>query len=895
MAVSNALNSLNIDVQGQTEGVSPGLSAVERVITIRNRGSETANIELWLEPHDLKAEPLQRWASFDRSDSELVIDPNQEMDVQLSFAIPLQAEPGFYGYNLRIRSPQYPNQDIQRSQQLLVLQSDQELELRREPKFAVTPFTSSEQPHPIQVAETVEFTILVENPSRRTDRFFLVCRDLPKPWFTVRYPEAQGNIPGVVQESDGLELNPKESGEIRFQVHPPPYTPAGQYFPTIQLTSSNYSDYALLEIIYLQLQVDDRLTAELTPAERKIPVGQRQLTLTVTNQGNIHRALVFTLQDIDYAFHYRLKPSSLELQPGETAPVTIRFAPRRWINRLWHLREEVIQVEADILNQYRFDVEPDEQLTEAQQAELQESWEAATLPQPLSSKVTWRPQRRWLFILLLLTLGLTALTLVLSILWYLLIWRPSLRPRITLFDTTRGTYQEGVGQAVALNLEVTNPQNIGAIALAFDRQDPLRIFALEPAVPRRQNTASEDASRRVPRLPTLPQALLPYCSIEERPGRSRAWLTPLLRLNRIWRTGSPNEAYIRCRDLPPQGFQVVEGRYEFKLVVYSPSAIPEEDRPLTTAYIEDLEVIAPLAPTIVEFSPTAPEYRLVDNRPISLASPVTNTTGATTANGTSTEPFPTPPIRLNWQISNLADIESLRLSSRTPDGSAHSEDVIYRFDQGIPEPLADYCQDDANVLVCEAVPTDATTAGDYIFSLVLSSNNPNADETVVAKTPIIIIPPLVSKAPIILGFWVNGQSVADRPKQVYTINPLRESLDIVLSWQVDNAIRVELLPAPGIVEGNQLVYSLSAEPGAVSITLKAVNDAQDEISQTVVIEKVLFNQTSPSSTAGQQQGTDQPTSLTEPAPVRPPAADEQDALELEDDRLPAFELPPQPD
>ncbi|MEM8614519.1 MAG: hypothetical protein AAGF93_21085, partial [Cyanobacteria bacterium P01_H01_bin.105] len=44
----------------------------------------------------------------------------------------------------------------------------------------------------------------------------------------------------------------------------------------------------------------------------------------------------------------------------------------------------------------------------------------------------------------------------------------------------------------------------------------------------------------------------------------------------------------------------------------------------------------------------------------------------------------------------------------------------------------------------------------------------------------------------------------------------------------------------GKVIGNEIIYTLSAAPGAETITLRGVNELEEEVTQSVIIEKVGF-------------------------------------------------------
>jgi hypothetical protein len=195
------------------------------------------------------------------------------------------------------------------------------------------------------------------------------------------------------------------------------------------------------------------------------------------------------------------------------------------------------------------------------------------------------------------------------------------------------------------------------------------------------------------------------------------------------------------------------------------------------------------------------------------------------------------PITLDWEVSNLEDILELRLVSLAPDGTENTIPATYLFDQGMPQELSPFCQSTYNRLTCKGVPTNATEVGEYMFYLTVVTANGNPEEPIVKSTPLIAIKP---PAPAIVDFQVNGESVKTKPRHVYVINPARGAIDIVLSWTVQNAKTVELQPAPGVIESNRVVYTLSAAAGAETITLRVINELDEVVTQSVVIEKVEY-------------------------------------------------------
>lgn len=872
MTASNPLQNLFIDVQGGTQSIKPGGDPVQRTITVHNRGDRLAEIELWLEPVDERAEPLRRWSSFSKSDSELRLSPGEATEVILSFVAPLQAEPGFYGYELRAQSPQYPGESAQRSQQLQVLPPDQETR-RTEPQISLTPATDSNHPHPLRPGTEMVVQITVENPSLRTDRFFATCSDIPSDWFTVEYPEDASNIPGIVAQTHGLQLNPRESGDIRLRLHPPAHTLAGNYFPTIRVTSSNRPDLVLLEIIYLTLPISDRLTLSLNPASRKLPAADDFFEVLLTNPGNIERDLLLTAQDEERKFKFAIVPDEIHLAPGESALSLVQPRPRHRWRQLWRRRDQTITFDVDVHNAGVLDPLPEDTISDRA---APEPIPQPSLPESIPvGKIHWQARRRWLFWLLVAALGLGLLTTVALLLWYLLFWRPSLRPQITEFSPTGEDYREedpNNQAGVTLDWEITNLNKIGTIELILTPQPG-------EAVRTRQYQLNQENI-------AIPKDLEPFCQKGEAQSQTSI-LANLLRVQRRFQTNSPNTPVIQCRGVAITGlmteheaekgrsaiapadneFAFTEGTYEFTLRVY-----PQQE---DTFSQETTKVVVgpPPPPEVVSLAATATEYSLVTPSAIGqteaaisvqpVSAPASTNNSSTTE---SPEPRPLAPIKLNWEVSNLADISELKLVSLAPDGSENVPAETFDFSNGIPALLLPYCQGIDNQLICTEVPTTATDVGEYVFYLsVVPTDNATTEDIVASTATIPIKPP----TPKILNFTLNGESISDRPKRVLVVNPARVALDLKLAWEVEDATQVELLPAPGVVQGDTLTYTVSAAPGSETITLRAVNELEEEVTQTVVVEKVGY-ELPQSATAPDADGNSVSPNRVLPPPLLPP-------------------------
>ena len=870
MVVSNSLQNLRLDIQGSTLGAKSGSDSVERVITIQNRGSETASLELWLEPTDAQSAALRQWSLFDKSDAELLLAPDERIDVILSFLIPLQAEPGFYSYEIRLRSPQYPHEDIRRSQQLQVLPSPQEVRLRNEPKITLDPVTDSDQPYQLQAGETFAITVTVENPSRRTDRFFLSCSDLDDDWYSVIYPENTAIASGKLAYTDGLELNPGEQGSIRCQIHPPQHAPAGQYFPILQIRSKVRSELVLLKVVYFTLVVSDRLTAELAPNVQSLPSPDLYFQVAVFNQGNIQRQLWLNAWDVEHQLLYRFQPPEISLAPGAETVATLTVQPRRWRHRIWRLRDREVDFEVLLDNLRLPPVDPTE-----------ETPRPPALPLPPTGKVLYKAQRRWLFRLLMLTLGLGGLFTLLWLIWEFFVWRPSLKPTIVEFSTPQETYKEA-GKPVVFNWEITNPERINRLVISlkdgqvsgFDEQpyglnNPAIEGAFAPPDAAADNDFSEDESSDTIADESSPQespieVLLPpelataNCTLVE---TQAGWLSPLLRAYR-WLLRWPVERQsLRCRVEQVPGLTaenrtlLEEGQYAFELEVFwqrqrDPNAptpdrrhrgsAPRQlglggrsaattsettrDRLADRAVVSDIVIAPPDLPKILAFSPAAATYQVAGgDRP----SPATEA-------GTTTAPE-IAPVLLNWTIANLTEIQAIQVVGFAPDGSVNAEPITFAFADGLPNELSTSCVESAVSLQCENVPTNATQVGEYIFYLRVIAERNGALEAIDDQAPMVAVTPL---APVITSFQVDGKDTLAEPRQVMIINPALGTLELLLTWEIENAVKVELFPAPGEIEGNSIVYKLSAAPGTEKIELRATNAAGENVTRSVVVEKI---------------------------------------------------------
>ncbi len=121
----------------------------------------------------------------------------------------------------------------------------------------------------------------------------------------------------------------------------------------------------------------------------------------------------------------------------------------------------------------------------------------------------------------------------------------------------------------------------------------------------------------------------------------------------------------------------------------------------------------PAPPKIIEFSSDNPSYKEVDRD------------------------F----IRLNWQIRNPQQIQSLSVTAVPSNGAAPVQPRSYDFSKGMPDALKQFCIMRA-VLLCKNVRTEARQAGDYVFEIKVFSKRAKDTAADSSKTNIVKIQPL---------------------------------------------------------------------------------------------------------------------------------------------------------
>ena len=531
--------------------VTRGFTA-KRDITVKNLGEKNADIDIWIAVGDAKSEPLLSWCTFSKP-NPLRLEAKGECEVTLSFEVPAQANVDLYKYDILIEAPaQYPDKLFRRPQQLRVLRSERDAEWDTNPGFTVQPLTNSTNPYLLPFGEKLEVKVTVENRSKRVDRFYLICPELTNDWYSIHYPENNIETPGLVQETDGLQLNPGNTGEITLILHPPQSTTAGNYFPTIRLISSNREDLVLLDVVYLQLLADETLDVELHPLLLRIPTQDGRFEVKLINQGNITREIAIAASDRDQLFSYTPEFPAVLLPPNSTSNIPFKLQPRKWWRRpFWGKALE-----------FNFDI----QLENNRVLLFRETLKPSAFPKELpQGTLIWDPRPWWqvwlpLLLLLLLLLGLISVGAF-------LFWQKAfIQPKIHRLEAVTKVYQELAAKPVNLNLTLTNWRSWEFKNRKFQNSTKLSMVKIIPQ--------SREGNGKI--ISYGYNELLQFCQ--------------------------QSDNQLNCKNLPTETKQA--GQYTFKVEVYPQGQNkPSDTKETDTITIEPIDT-----PKIIQFSSTKPVY-----------------------------------------------------------------------------------------------------------------------------------------------------------------------------------------------------------------------------------------------------------------------------------------------
>jgi hypothetical protein len=547
---------VNFGFLGNHKEIFPGTSP-ELYISVNNRGTKNAVIDIFIEITDENSFALSQWISPKRV--RLTINAEEEKIVTFQIQIPESAWPYDYRYDVVFDAPEhYPEHTPLSYPQILKVLPAPATQKHggEDPCFFLTPATKSSKPQNIKSGDTFEVEVSVENRTALVDRFYLICSDLKPEFFSVQYLEVRDQY-GLIVESDGLELNPSKSGKIKIKFHPPSSASAGNYYPTIRLASVNNPRLSLLDVVYLHIPPSYNLEVDIETIKDRIkdPKSESgEYELKISNQGNLERSLVIKTRNRGWgSLAFSIDPDLKTLAPGSMSQVQILARPLgRWWNRPFY----------GIGREFKFGVEL-------------EDINNLPLPQELSeAKLTWEPYpKKWFifFVVLFSVLGIGGAIAIAFAIWNTFFRQPP-DPKILEISPSKSTFKEANNEVVQLNWTIQNAKNISKLVLKQQgtSSGEIKTFTFKNGIPRELSLRNPNQTNN-------------YCGFQT--------------IN--------NETNLNCRGIITSARK--PGQYQFELQVFNKKDLV---KPINIFKTDTIQVVSAGLPKITEFSSPRPEYFL---------------------------------------------------------------------------------------------------------------------------------------------------------------------------------------------------------------------------------------------------------------------------------------------
>ncbi len=798
-------NPISIEERPGIQNQTRRGSTLTRPILIRNRSNQNIEIDFWIDVTDTKSEALLRWCNFSEQ-SPLKLNANEVKEVILKFQIPASAIPDLYTYEIRVEAGgEYSGLISRRPQQLRVLASDKDtISKSNEPRFRIQPISNSTNPLVLEGGKQVEIKVSVENRSRWVDRFYLLPEFTPEftsQWYTVKYPESELDIPGLVKETDGLQLNPGCVGEIDLILHPPKYTPAGNYCPTIRLISSKRDELVLLNIIYLHILPEQSLDVRMHPQEQKIPQEPGKFEIDLINLGNITRKLKIVAKDEEEIFRYSLKPAVIKILPGETKTVELEATPKKWWLRRWRGKPLAIPFYIELEN-------------------TDSNTEFTQLPQQLpQGKLIWQ-SRDWRLLWLLIFLGLLSLGgIAFAIWWNFLKGKiPPPSPQVEKFEAIYKEDKEQNNQSNQNNQDNQSNQEKN-ITLAWDISDLKQVekvtviqmqdnketnrknYLFKGQIPNENGFTNKCKKIQIPSK---------SATNENKQSDRKSNLLSFTQINNKPSTETQSLEDVSCTNINTTATK--PGNYTYIIEVF----IQNTEQPVSSQ-ITDTVTIPPATPLplpkIDKFESVKPAYQ--EKNP-DLPEPKSEKETEKKRNLCLRENQYSP-ICLNWEISNPNNVEKFEIIGLAPDGSINSKPRTFELkDRPLPDILKrEGCKlrleqkgKSPEKLVCNNfIVKDAEKAGNYTFKMTVTPKGGNEENAITKQTPLIKVQPI--NTPQILTFspanptYQEPGSPVDKkisPDSLPGFPPIR------LNWQITNPSKIKELQIIGTNNGSLSEY-----------------------------------------------------------------------------------------
>jgi hypothetical protein len=408
-------------------------------VTLTNRGTQDAVVQVRLEsPSPL----LDQWCT--QPEQWLALAEGKSGELTFCIAVPGDALPQWLDYEVVAR-PQggYTDAYLPPTRCRLQVLAPETSEIQQDPTFSLSPITAPDRPLLVQPGTPIAVELTMENRSERVDRFRLECTGLPSDWtIQVEYPQDFEGL-GLVRASDSLGVNPGDRGSLRLILQPPPLPLAGNYLPTLRLSSQNDPALGLLGLVYLRVNPVYQLQAQLQVVRDQVRDRPAQFTVLFANLGNTPRQVQALLKPLPPREEctYSLSSEPLTLPPQTNAQLLLEGQPQRWWMRPWFGTGKLYPFQITITDPEQHPVTPD----------------------TLQGYLTWMA-RPWWQLLLLALAGLGVLGSLAFLIWWLLL-RPPTPPEVLEFATEDSHYSEANGDMARVRWQIDHPEQIQTLKL----------------------------------------------------------------------------------------------------------------------------------------------------------------------------------------------------------------------------------------------------------------------------------------------------------------------------------------------------------------------------------------------------------------------------------------------
>ena len=405
-------------------------------VTITNRGSLSSTIEIWIEE---LSSPISQWVVNNYQNLALASDRSGE--VRFQFNIPIDAREAAYRYRLKVKANAYGSQPVfKQDMELEVAQSLLTSAAPADPTLTVLRSSRSDTPISLLPGTETVIPVQVLNRSPQVDRFRLDCRDLPREWVTITYPNDDLGI-GTVDDADSLPLNPGEVGTITVTFAPPLDALADSYLPSLRLFSEADPDLTLLEPVYLQVEPVYQLQAQLISIHTNVGGEVARYRLQLSNSGNSDRLLdlgvIFTQDDAPCS--YVIEAEELRLAPKQTRLIGIQLKPKPARKRPLFGGGQLIDFQVTLRDRQQLPIE------------------TPTLPGAL----LWKTRPWWqLFPFILVIVALLIALAIVILRW---LFFPPAPPRIASFEAAETNLAVSNGDVVSLDWEIERAHRIASL------------------------------------------------------------------------------------------------------------------------------------------------------------------------------------------------------------------------------------------------------------------------------------------------------------------------------------------------------------------------------------------------------------------------------------------------